>query len=55
MMKVTIRLLASPSAPSRWAAACQRHGVPAASAQFIKKPFAMDALMVKMRETPTSR
>ena len=29
----------------------QRHGVPAASAQFIKKPFAMDALMAKMRET----
>jgi signal transduction histidine kinase/ActR/RegA family two-component response regulator len=29
----------------------QRHGVPAASAHFIKKPFAMDVLMAKMRET----
>jgi signal transduction histidine kinase/ActR/RegA family two-component response regulator len=28
----------------------QRHGVLAASAEFIKKPFAMDKLMAKMRE-----
>ena len=28
-----------------------RHGVETASAQFIQKPFSMDALMVKMRET----
>ena len=28
-----------------------RHGIESASAQFIQKPFSMDALMTKMRET----